>query len=288
MVSKEKQIEATKKILKEIKAETMSGYVKISLDTERKPNIFESKFGGVPYIAKDEKVPVDSKGEQLRLLAQINFGDISEITPEYFPKKGLIQFWVLDEDLIGLDFDEPTKQDTFRVIYKEYIDKTVSEDDVLAKFKNSEDDEESFFPVEGEFALKFEKKNAPMYSWSYVFGELFAKKFNAMYPQEENFIDSPYDLDIELEDVEGIEEFEGSDDSNHQIGGYPSFAQEDPRDGIEELESYDTLLLQIDSDMNGDNTLVTWGDCGIANFFINREKLKNCDFSDVLYNWDCC
>ena len=77
---------------------------------------------------------------------------------------------MLDEDLIGLDFDEPTKQDTFKVIYKEYIDKTVSEDDVLAKFKNSEDDEESFFPVEGEFALKFEKKNAPMYSWSYVFG----------------------------------------------------------------------------------------------------------------------
>ncbi len=288
MVSKEKQIEATKKILKEIKAETMTEFVGISIDLERKPNIFESKFGGVPYIAKDEKVPVDSKGEQLRLLAQINFGDISEITPEYFPKKGLIQFWVLDEDLIGLDFDEPTKQDTFRVIYIKDIDETVSEDDVLAKFKNSEDDEESFFPVEGEFALKFEKKNAPMYSWSYVFGELFAKKFNAMYPQEENFIDSPYDLDIEIEDVDGIEEFEGSDDSNHQIGGYPSFAQEDPRDGFAEFEDYDTLLFQMDSDMNGDNTLVMWGDCGIANFFINREKLKKCDFSDVLYNWDCC
>lgn len=287
MVSKEKQIEATKKILKEIKAETMTEFVKISIDLERKPTIFESKFGGVPYIAKDEKVPVDSKGEQLRLLAQINFGDISELTPEYFPKKGLIQFWVLDEDLIGLDFDEPTKQDTFRVIYTESVDKTVSEDDVLAKFNDSEDDEESFFPVEGEFALKFEKKNAPMYSWSYVFGELFAKKFNAMFPEEEK-IDSQYDLDIEIEDIDGIEEYEESDDSNHQIGGYPSFAQEDPRDGFAEFEDYDTLLFQMDSDMNGDDTLVMWGDCGVANFFINKEKLKKCDFSDILYNWDCC
>jgi len=30
-----------------------------------------------------------------------------------------------------------------------------------------------------------------------------------------------------------------------------------------------------------------WGDCGVGNFFINIEDLKNLDFSDVLYNWDC-
>lgn len=266
----------------------MLGYVKINLDTERKPGIFESKFGGVPYIAKDEKVPVDSENNQLKLLAQINFGDISGITPEYFPKKGLLQFWAIDDDEVGLNFDEPTKQDTFRVIYIENIDETVSEDDVLSKFDNLEDDDESYFPIMGEYTLTFKKADAPMTMWSSSFSDLFAEKFNAMYPQEENFIDSPYDLDIELEDVEGIEEFQGDDDSNHQIGGYAYFAQEDPRDGIEELESYDTLLLQIDSDTLDDEDLIMWCDCGIANFFINKEKLKKCDFSDILYNWDCC
>ncbi|ETJ18863.1 hypothetical protein Q604_UNBC18576G0001, partial [human gut metagenome] len=30
-----------------------------------------------------------------------------------------------------------------------------------------------------------------------------------------------------------------------------------------------------------------WGDGGVCNFFINKDKLKNLDFSDVLYNWDC-
>lgn len=35
-------------------------------------------------------------------------------------------------------------------------------------------------------------------------------------------------------------------------------------------------------------SIMLWGDCGVANFFINGAKLKQHDFSDVLYNWDCC
>ena len=46
---------------------------------------------------------------------------------------------------------------------------------------------------------------------------------------------------------------------------------------------YDFLLFQLDSDSDK----VLWGDVGIGNFFINTEKLKNLDFTDVLYNWDC-
>ena len=36
-----------------------------------------------------------------------------------------------------------------------------------------------------------------------------------------------------------------------------------------------------------ENGYIMWGDCGGCNFFINKDKLKNLDFSDVLYNWDC-
>ena len=35
------------------------------------------------------------------------------------------------------------------------------------------------------------------------------------------------------------------------------------------------------------NIGVMWGNVGVGNFFINREKLKALDFSDVLYNWGC-
>ena len=38
-------------------------------------------------------------------------------------------------------------------------------------------------------------------------------------------------------------------------------------------------------DFDGGEIMI--GDCGVMNFFINREKLRNKDFSDVFYNWDC-
>ena len=54
------------------------------------------------------------------------------------------------------------------------------------------------------------------------------------------------------------------------------------------LAEYDTLLLQIDSDTDDNNDFeIIWGDCGVANFFINSEALLKKDFSKVIYNWDC-
>lgn len=71
-----------------------------------------------------------------------------------------------------------------------------------------------------------------------------------------------------------------NDTTGSKILGYPYFTQYGPR----KIDSeYDTLLLQLDSD----NKHILWGDFGVGNFFINKEKLKTKDFSDVLYNWDC-
>jgi len=30
-----------------------------------------------------------------------------------------------------------------------------------------------------------------------------------------------------------------------------------------------------------------WGDMGVACFLIEPERLSRCDFSNVLYTWDC-
>ena len=38
----------------------------------------------------------------------------------------------------------------------------------------------------------------------------------------------------------------------------------------------------------GNSYSILWGDCGVANFFIPRANLERLDFSQVLYNWDCC
>ena len=79
----------------------------------------------------------------------------------------------------------------------------------------------------------------------------------------------------------------------HKLLGKPYFTQNDPRPYVKGYQRYDTLLFQIDSDggYHKDDKYhyeIIWGDCGVANFFINQKDLENCDFSKVLYNWDCC
>ena len=74
--------------------------------------------------------------------------------------------------------------------------------------------------------------------------------------------------------------------SGTQIGGYGHFTQWDPRSD-EYLNDYNILLLQIDTDYGVNEHMIMWGDEGIGNFFIQEDKLKQLDFSSVLYNWDC-
>nr|WP_316045926.1 DUF1963 domain-containing protein [Planococcus glaciei] len=44
-------------------------------------------------------------------------------------------------------------------------------------------------------------------------------------------------------------------------------------------------MLQVDTD---EEAGIAWGDTGVGNFFISKENLKKRNFSDVVYNWDCC
>ncbi|MDE6501903.1 MAG: DUF1963 domain-containing protein [Ruminococcus sp.] len=225
--------------------------MKITL-TDTKPSIFESKVGGMGYIPHDKDFPTDSNGSQLRLLAQI---ECEKIQLDGFMKTGLLQFWIMNDDDSGLDFDNQTNQDGFRVIYYPEVDKTVTQEEIERKFvKNKYDDDPYYFPVFRECGMSFEKT-------------------------ENRYVDF---YEIEDEDDE-----RWNDGIGHKVGGYPFFTQDDPRNE-KQLEYYDFLLFQLDTDYIGEEDVVMWGDAGVGNFFINSEKLKHCDFSDVLYNWDCC
>lgn len=226
--------------------------VKITL-TDTKPSIFESKIGGMGYIPHDKNFPTDRYGNQLRLLAQI---ECDKIQLDGFMKTGLLQFWILGDDVLGMDEWGTTNQDGFRIIYYPEIDKSVTKEEIEEKFVKNEydDDEGEFFPVFRECGMSFEK-----YENKYVI-------------------------------IDGTEEISDEDYNQligHKVGGYPYFTQNDPRDE-KQCEYYDFLLFQLDTDSIDKEDVVMWGDSGIGNFFINSEKLKNCDFSDVLYNWDCC
>ena len=70
--------------------------------------------------------------------------------------------------------------------------------------------------------------------------------------------------------------------------GISTITQWDPRNP-EEKDAYGITLLQVESHWDNDSNSsgIMWGDSGVANFFINKEKLEHLNFEDVLFNWDC-
>lgn len=216
-----------KRIVAEIKKKTAMKAYKLSIEKDSKPDIFDSKFGGVPYWDMGKEYPLDSKGKKMMLLAQINFTKAG-LEDERLPKQGILQFFIASEDdVYGMDWDQADSQKDFRVIYHETIDESITKEQVLQldiPISTSEEDSD------------------------YLYDEC---------------------------NIQG-----------HWILGYPFFTQYDPREGRED-SYYNTLLFQMDSEMIDHEDYVLWGDCGVANFFINDEALGKLDFSKILYNWDC-
>ena len=226
--------------------------VRIKL-TDTKPTIFDSKIGGLGYIPQDKNFPCDSQGNQLRLLAQI---DCSQVNLEDFPKSGLLQFWVLNDEKYGSDFENPIKQDKFKIIYYSEIDKTVTEQEVFSKFVKN----------------KYDNANQNI---------LLMEENHSMLFQSGVSIRVYFDEDEEFEDYEDKLKDEGY---YHKIGGHLFSMPIDPKTRAENLE-YDFLLFQIELEL-----CLMPECCGRGyrywnfNFFIKSENLKKIDFSDVWYN----
>jgi len=238
-------------------------FVKIIPTKSYKLTLWQSKFGGLPYLPKGCEYPKDTKGNPLFLLAQIDFEEVPYL--EGFPTTGILQFYIADNDMFGANLDNPTQQQNFRVVYFPIITKAledlVTDFSFLAKPKS--------MPLSASCSLRFEKKLAPISTVDYEFGELFGDNFFEQFGDKEDEIWGKY-----------TDKF-ASD--GHKIGGYPFFTQEDPRERLVQSEKY-ILLLQIDTD---DSVGIIWGDSGVSNFFITKKDLENLDFSGVLYNWDC-
>ena len=281
--------EDIKKVVLDILEKNKKPMIKISLSGD-KPNLFQSKFGGVPYLPKDVEAPKNKKNEQLTLLAQINIEEL--LKNNIYPmEEGILQFWILNDDVLGLDYDTHLGNG-FKVVYYKEIDKSVTEEEVLEKYKPYKD-EDSYFPIENEFSLSFKLTDGYFSDSNDDFREIVdkeMKKFHIENKEKYKEILKVYDnkeylsywdiWDILEEDKEiGKKLFE----AGHKIGGYPNFTQSDVR----KIGDYEILLLQIDSEGTEKNEIM-WGDCGIANFFIREKDLKELNFEKVIYNWDCC
>ena len=214
------------------------------------------------------------------LLAQINFDRAGTAAP--LPTQGMLQFFIRsDDDVFGACFDGEDEDKNFRVIYHGTVDESVTREQVAALgFLDGTGEEKIYTPVYRELAVKVEKAVSYM-TLADEQAEPLLKELARSLGVEFGGKTS-YDA-LNKEDRDYL--WDNIPGGKHWMLGHPYFTQYDPRDPG---GPYDTLLLQIDTDGEGRDDYVMWGDAGVGNFFINREKLEQLDFSDVMYTWDCC
>ena len=245
---------------------------------EEEPEIFESKIGGMAYWTPDLVYPVNSEGKKLFLLAQINFE--KEKTESPLPTKGLLQFFILDDEVMGLNFDNFTIPENFRVIYHENIDYKITKESIkqldIPDSKNAK-----CYPIFNENKITLTKSVDYANPQDIHFDKFFSIAYKEIYGKEIREGEYFHKI-LNNEEREKLEEEFETNSLNHKMLGYSYFTQEDPRYD-KKYADYDTLLLQIDSE----GKYVLWGDVGICNFFITKKALLEKDFTKVLYNWDC-
>jgi uncharacterized protein YwqG len=264
-----------------VQKETARKVINIKVYNGTTPKLTDSKFAGYPYWTANMDYPVDSDGNKLILLAQINLKDVQD---DYFPKEGLLQFFISDDDCNGL-----CDEKGYKVVYHPNIDESITEEDVKAmgiRSASDLDQDEEYMPLYKCLSIRFEASEEPIGSECYDFEDKFLAVLKDVTGIDANdyVSDAYYKLFNFLNDDDSdyvMDFFEGS---GHKMLGYPYFTQEDPRDNGEK----DVLLFQMDSEMTGDDSEIMWGDSGVCNFFISDEDLKALNFDRVLYNWDCC
>jgi uncharacterized protein YwqG len=251
---------------------TIKPYIEIKIQNNDDVNWWQSKFGGLPYLPKGFEYPKTPDGKYLFLLAQINFSEVPSL--DGFPDRGILQFYIADDDLYGLDFgnyanvDNPAVEQKFKIIYFPQPDLQV--ENIITNYDFLPQPES--FPVNGCGCLQFTKKYAPISTNDYQFTELLGSEIDELF------------MNPEIED----EYLEISQPFGHKIGGYPDFVQADVREysKCEQVQKPKILLFQMNTDCN-DTVDIMWGDTGVGNFFIDESALIKLDFSKVLYNWDC-
>ena len=270
--------EKAKAIVAEVKRRTEAPCWKLTLQPEGPCGLLDSKVGGLPYWDPALPYPTDSQGNKMTLLAQLNFAQLG--TEEPLPRAGMLQFFIGQDDVFGIDFDQPDSQKDFRVVYHPEPDPALTLEQIQALELPTHVEADLCTPVIREAAFIAEKTVGYMGPGDCRFEALFREAVRAVTGEdigeknEYQYFDKA-DRDYFYDQLSA---------AGHRLLGYPFFTQYDPR---EPEGPYDTLLFQLDSDMIDRKDLVLWGDCGVGNFFINREDLLCRDFSRILYNWDC-
>lgn len=241
---------------------TQQQFIRIKAQKMRNTAPWESKVGGIPYMPAGTQWPATPDGTPLFFLAQLNFADMPQLAP--FPSQGIVQFFIHDDDLYGMDFDDGENPDSFRVIYHPDI---VKDEKKLRKDIDLQRDYELLpHHPEESYPLVFSLAHEVVPMTDYRFYQHFTPGFFRQFGDKEWDIQEEFNKKVRAD--------------GHKTGGYAYFTQDDPRRNDDPM----LLLFQLDSDELMD---LMWGDMGVGHFFIREKDLIARDFSRVLYDWDC-
>ena len=251
-------------------------------------SVTSSKFGGVPYLPEGVDAPINTHGDPLGMIAQINCAELPD--NDVYPKTGIVQFWMnLADGLWGMDFENPIAQNNTRVTY--YPELGIPNANAALPQVDWDDVGWPICPEDVELALGFEVIQQGDVILSEEFFDTFVEQWNSLYPDQTiEELDELDDLSDEL-----VTDFLDDFTEFHKIGGKPIFVQNDPREFEDNLKNYTVDLLTIVSEDvrdpresgNSRNIEIMWGDMGTANWLITPEQLAACDFSQVLFEWSC-
>lgn len=281
-------VKAAEAVYDELKAAHNKEVIYIKAEKADDLSLEESKFGGFPFVPLGGAIPTNAEGNQLALLAQINCAQLPE--NNMYPSDGWLQIWCLEDEMYGFWSDTIQPETNQKVLYIPAGTQGEPLERVVAMYQPyvSEDCPVWFINEQGAIwgmRLSFTHGQQGITYSDGRFRDLFLDRWNKRYPEQavENFYDLPDEI------FENVVDIHDGSDCAHQLGGYPYFTQYDPRYERDstELTKYTEVLFQIDSQFDTEWDMC-WGDAGVRNFFISREDLEALDFSDLLYNFDCC
>lgn len=281
-------VKAAEAVYDELKAEHHKEVIYIKAEKVDDLSLEESKFGGFPFVPLGGAIPTNAEGNQLALLAQINCAQLPE--NNMYPSDGWLQVWCLEDEMYGFCSDTIQPETNQKVLYIPAGTQGEPLERVVAMYQPYTNEECPLWFVDDQGAiwgmrLSFTHGQQGITYSDGRFRDLFLDRWNKRYPEKavENFYDLPDEI------FENMVDSHDGPDCAHQLGGYPYFTQYDPRYEFDsaELAKYTEVLFQIDSQFDTKWDLC-WGDAGVRNLFISRENLEALDFSDLLYNFDCC
>lgn len=227
---------------------------------------WDSKLGGKPYLLEDEEYPISNDShEPLDFLIQINFNDLED--NPYFPKEGLLQFF------INIDYSHDEDDIPFLVKYIPNVIYDENKIDFDLDDYYDEDDEYDVIEshrvnfnnmIQEEIKISFEKEidkaNPTAIEWD-------------VYRKENNISKEP--SVEELKSMFNEDTFEITRSS--KLLGYPDNYDEDIRSYNEKYHDY-ILLLQLHPN---NEYLVKEEEESIC-WFIHPDDLKQLDFTKII------